>query len=122
MPLFFIIAGIFISKSLAKTQITVLIKIKFENLIYPYLIWCGIQISLQILFNSYTNSNRSFIDYTYMFYHPRSLDQFWYLPALFNTSLLFIFLSKYNLKPIIHLLFACTLYFASSFFREISMI
>lgn len=122
MPLFFIIAGIFIGKSLAKNQKSNLIKIKFENLIYPYLIWCGIQISLQILFNSYTNSNRSFIDYTYMFYHPRSLDQFWYLPALFNTSLLFILLSNYKLKLIIHFLFACTLYFASPFFREISII
>ena len=50
MPLFFILSGIFISRSLAKKSLNQIIGIKFENLFYPYLIWCFIQISLQIFF------------------------------------------------------------------------
>ena len=91
MPLFFILSGIFISRSLAKKSFKELLGIKFEKLLYPYLIWTVIQITLQILFSGVTNSSRSVIDYTYIFYQTRYLDQFWYLPALFNTKSLLFF-------------------------------
>src|SRR5450631_3856954 len=38
MPLFFILSGIFIGGSLARRSLKQLIGIKFENLLYPYLI------------------------------------------------------------------------------------
>src|SRR5215212_9132282 len=63
MPLFFILSGIFITSSLAKKSLKELIGIKFEKLFYPYLIWCTIQITLQIFFSRVTNSDRSLIDY-----------------------------------------------------------
>src|SRR5262245_50919919 len=43
MPLFFILSGLFIAGSLAKRSLGKIIEIKFENLLYPYLIWAFIQ-------------------------------------------------------------------------------
>src|SRR5580698_11291799 len=70
MPLFFILSGIFISGSLAKKSLKQLIGIKFENLLYPYLIWVFLQVTFQILLGANTNSNRTLIAYTYIFYQP----------------------------------------------------
>src|SRR5690349_1051101 len=85
MPLFFLLSGIFINHSIAKKTFGKLLEIKFDRLLYPYLIWCIIQITLQIALSGITNSQRSWIDYTYILTQPRHLDQFWYLAALFNT-------------------------------------
>jgi len=123
MPLFFILSGIFISKSLKKNSPGKLAGIKFENLVYPYLIWTFIQISLQIALNPVTNSNRSFIDYSYIFYQPRNLDQFWYLPALFNATMVFMLLKvKVGLTSWMQLVFGIILYFVSPYFQGVSMI
>jgi fucose 4-O-acetylase-like acetyltransferase len=123
MPLFFILSGIFISRSLAKKSVKDLIGIKFENLLYPYFIWATIQVSLQVIFGHFTNSNRGFVDFSYIFYHPRYLDQFWYLPALFNTTIIYI-LIKTRFRPTItsQMVFGLLLYFASPYFQRVSMI
>lgn len=123
MPLFFILSGIFINASMTKRPLGKLVFIKFENLLYPYLIWTFLQVSLQILFSHYTNSNRGLIDYTYILYQPRNLDQFWYLPALFNTTVLYM-LVKAKLKPPawIQLAMGLVLYFVAPYFQGISMI
>jgi fucose 4-O-acetylase-like acetyltransferase len=122
MPLFFILSGIFISRSLIKKSVKQTIGIKFENLVYPYLIWTVLQITIQIIVSQFTNSQRSFIDYTYIFYHPRWLDQFWYLPALFNASMFYLFIRRFNLSPWIHILIALVLYYLSPFLLNISML
>src|SRR5687767_539325 len=44
MPLFFILSGLFISSSLVKRSLQKIIGLKFENLMYPYLIWSFLQI------------------------------------------------------------------------------
>ncbi len=125
MPLFFILSGIFISGSLAKRSLGKILGIKFENLMYPYFIWVTLQVTLQIILGSNTNSNRSLIDYTYILYQPRSLDQFWYLPALFNTTAIYL-LVKHYLKPPAwgQILLGLALYFLShlEYFHRISMI
>jgi fucose 4-O-acetylase-like acetyltransferase len=122
MPLFFILSGIFISISLAKKSLKELIGIKFEKLFYPYLIWCIIQITLQIIFSGVTNSNRSVIDYTFIFYQPRYLDQFWYLPALFNTTIIYLLIKvKLNANPGVQLIIGLGLYLLSPYMQSISM-
>lgn len=123
MPLFFILSGIFISSSLAKRSFKQLTGLKFELLLYPYLVWVFLQITFQILLSHYTNSNRSWIDYTYIFYQPRNLDQFWYLPALFNVTIVYAFL-KQKLKVTIEyqLLLGIILYYISMWVREISIL
>lgn len=125
MPLFFILSGIFISGSLAKRSLKQVLGIKFDNLLYPYFIWVFLQVTLQIVLGSYTNSNRTLMDYTYILYQPRALDQFWYLPALFNTTLIYL-LVKTRLRPPAwgQLLIGLALYFISAFpqVHQISMI
>lgn len=115
MPLFFILSGIFISGSLAKRTLGKIIGQKFENLLYPYFIWVFLQVSLQIALGSNTNSNRTLIDYTYILYQPRALDQFWYLPALFNTTVIYLLVKTYGKPPAwLQLLLGLGLYFLSA--------
>jgi fucose 4-O-acetylase-like acetyltransferase len=123
MPLFFILSGIFINGSIARRPLGKLIYIKFENLLYPYFIWSFIQITLQIVLSRYTNSDRTIIDYTYILYQPRGLDQFWYLPALFNTTVIYLLLKvKLRLPIWSQLLAGAVFYMASPFCSSISMI
>jgi fucose 4-O-acetylase-like acetyltransferase len=123
MPLFFILSGIFISGSLAKRTLKQVVSIKFENLLYPYFIWAFLQVTLQILLGANTNSNRGLIDYTYILYQPRNIDQFWYLPALFNTTVIYL-LVKTQFKPPVwgQFLIGGLLYFASPYLHQVSMI
>jgi fucose 4-O-acetylase-like acetyltransferase len=123
MPLFFMLSGIFASLSLRKRSVQQYISSKFETLIYPYFIWVTIQITLQIVLSKYTNSNRSFIDYTYIFYQPRNLDQFWYLPALFNATVVYILIKKYvTEKWWILIMIALGFYFLSPYLQNISIL
>jgi len=123
MPLFFMLSGIFISRSLAKRSVKQFIATKFETLLYPYLIWVTIQVTLQILMSSFTNSDRTLIDYTYIFYQPRNLDQFWYLPALFNATVIFVLLKKYvNGKWWLQISLGIGFYFLSPHLQNISML
>jgi fucose 4-O-acetylase-like acetyltransferase len=123
MPLFFMLSGIFISRSLAKRSVKQFISTKFETLLYPYLIWVTIQVTLQILMTSFTNSDRTLIDYTYIFYQPRNLDQFWYLPALFNSTVIFVLLKKYvNGKWWLQIALGIGFYFLSPYLQNISML
>lgn len=123
MPLFFLLSGIFISRSLMKRAPGKIAWLKFENLLYPYLIWAFIQVTLQVIFGTFTNSNRGLVDYSYILYHPRNLDQFWYLPALFNVSVIFL-LIKTKLRPTVpaQLFLGLVFYFLSPYFQKISMI
>jgi fucose 4-O-acetylase-like acetyltransferase len=123
MPLFFILSGIFISGSLAKRSLKQLIGIKFDNLLYPYFVWVFLQITLQILLGGNTNSNRTLNDYTFIFYQPRALDQFWYLPALFNTTVIYLLVKTYLKPPVLgQYLIGLILYFCSPLVHGISMI
>lgn len=123
MPLFFLLSGIFISLAFAKKPIKELVASKFEKLLYPYFIWVFIQVTLQIVLNNFTNSQRGITDYMYIFYHPRYLDQFWYLPALFNVSMFYLFIrSQFNPSAWVHLVLGLILYFSSPFLLKISML
>lgn len=97
MPLFFILSGIFIGKSLSKRSVQTLVGTKFKTLFWPYLVWSLIQVTLQLLLADYVNADRSRDDYWYIFVYPRRIDQFWYLYALFNVSVLYI-ITRENLR------------------------
>lgn len=123
MPLFFLLSGIFINLAFAKKSFKELVSSKFEKLLYPYFIWVFIQVTLQIVLSEFTNSQRGFEDYTYIFYHPRYLDQFWYLPALFNVSMFFLLIRRRFDPPAwVHLVVGLVLYFSSPFILKISML
>jgi fucose 4-O-acetylase-like acetyltransferase len=122
MPLFFILSGIFISGSLAKKSLGRIIYSKFELLLYPYLIWATIQITIQIFASSYTNAHRTSFDYLYIFYQPKNIDQFWYLPALFNSTVVYLLTkTKLKLHGWMQIILGLALYFLSPFCRSVSM-
>jgi len=95
MPLFFFLSGNFLGGSLVKRGAQKLLLNKCKTLLYPYILWAIIQITLQILFSKYTNANRSIRDYGYILTKPDALDQLWYLFALFNVALIYIFFKSF---------------------------
>lgn len=123
MPLFFIISGIFTNRSLTYKTTRDLAWVKFDKILYPYFIWAFLQVSLQIILSNFTNSERTYHDYFYILYQPRQLDQFWYLPALFNATMVFIFIkTRLQPKKSMHLIFGLMLYLVSPFLDSISML
>ncbi len=90
MPLFFIVSGIFVIGSLQKRGFQHFLETKARIILYPYFLWGILQITLQILLSDYVNANRSSHSYLELLYAPRTVDQFWYLYALFNVSILYV--------------------------------
>ena len=90
MPLFFIISGIFITRSLQKRGIGKYVETRARAILYPYFVWGTIQLTLQIIFTRYTNGHPTIDSYLHLFYLPREIAQFWYLYALFNVSVLYL--------------------------------
>ncbi|MFD2920532.1 acyltransferase family protein [Terrimonas rubra] len=112
MPVFFILSGVFLGRTLQKRSLRSIAANKTANLLYPYLVWSVILITFQIVLSNYTNSQRSWTDYKYILYQPRELDHMWYLLALFNTTMLF--LVCYNAlkrQPLLHFILAVVLYY-----------
>jgi len=123
MPLFFMISGLFIAKSIVKRQGWSFVTYKFNSIYYPYLIWGVIQIGLQVLLSEYTNSDRSLVDFTYLLISPRQVDQLWYLFALFNCSILFYFFhSVLKIKAVVHLVISILMFAFSTFLNDINLI
>ena len=123
MPLFFIISGIFIEKSLAKRSVRRFVESKFNTILYPYFVWASIQVTLQIFLSRYTNADRGWIDYVYIILQPREIDQFWFLYALFNATVLFALLSKYiSGNKLFHLVLSLLFYYSARFVQDYSLI
>lgn len=123
MPVFFVLSGIFLSRSLLHRSRTELIQKKANTLLYPYILWTVILITMQIFLSTYTNSKRTAADYLYIITQPRKLDHMWYLLALFNTSLILILFSRWMMKhPVLHLSIAVLLHFGSVFVNEYSLL
>lgn len=116
MPLFFIVSGIFISGSLFKRGLNGLISNKTKTILYPYFLWGILQITLQLIFGQYLSSQRKVSHYLDLFYLPREVEQFWYLYALFNVSVLYaINKMKLRLQSRHQLILGAILYLLSSF-------
>ncbi|WP_217606030.1 acyltransferase [Chitinophaga sp. GbtcB8] len=91
MPLFFFLSGLFFASSLQKRGAADFLVAKINTLLYPYLLWCFIQLTLQIIFSEYTNFKRGVGNYIDILIHPRGMLQQWYLFALFNVTALYLF-------------------------------
>jgi uncharacterized membrane protein YcfT len=123
MPVFFVLSGIFLGRSLLKRSAGYLVSKKAKTLLYPYLLWTVILITVQIMLSDYTNSKRTVHDYLYIITQPRNLDHMWYLLALFNTSLVMILLMRRLVKsPAIHLGIALVLHYLHYWVGEYSLL
>ncbi len=115
MPLFFIVSGIFVAGSLRKRTLSEFISTKARTILWPYFLWGALQITLQLIFSKYVNGQRTLIDYTYLFYLPREIEQFWYLYGLFNVTVLYVLLKeKVGLNPIQNIGLGIIFYYASA--------
>ena len=94
MPLFFLLSGLFFERSIARKGETGFFVTRVNTLLYPYVLWAFIQITLQIIFSSFVNARRTGADYLNILIQPRHLDQLWYLFALFNVTLLYLLVAK----------------------------
>jgi len=117
MPLFFIIAGIFVSRSLEKRGLKEFVLSKVKTILYVYLIWTVLQISMQIGLSNYVNASRGWMDFLYILYAPRYLDQFWYLHTLFFVLIIYGAV-KYWLSPhyLLHIGVGMGMFFLSAYF------
>lgn len=97
MPLFFIVSGLFLFRSLQKKGLKQYIEGRGRTILYPYFLWGALQLTLQMFFTKYTNAHPTPSSYLDLLYQPRECAQFWYLLALFNVSVLYSF-TKYFLK------------------------
>lgn len=97
MPLFFIVSGIFLASSYTKRGFKRYTLNKGYTILYPYLVWGGLQIAIQVFFSDYTNKDWAYSDFLTLLYNPRQTGQFWYLNALFGVSVLYA-LMKYIVK------------------------
>lgn len=118
MPVFFMIAGAFAATSLARRGLGGYINGRWKGVLYPLLVWGGLQITLQILFAGVgVNAHRTPFDYLNLILDPRKLEQFWYLNALFFISVLYALLSWFaKFKSIHQLAFGLVLYGIASYF------
>ncbi len=116
MPLFFIISGILMNLSLKKSGLGQYVRKRAEYILYPYVVWCVIQISLKMLLPRYVNGETSWSSYLDILYNPREIEQFWYLYALFNIMALYSLLKiKFRINPLLHLLIALAFYFIAQY-------
>jgi fucose 4-O-acetylase-like acetyltransferase len=118
MPLFFIASGIFIRNGIRRFQLKGYVGNRMKTILYPMLVWGIIQISLQLIFSSYTNSGDSVTWRTYvdLIIDPRTTGQFWYLNALFSVGVLYAILSVVLRFEIKHqLVFGAILYAISAY-------
>ncbi len=104
MPLFFIISGLFVSRSLQKKKLSDYISGRFNVVFFPLIIWGSLQITLQLLLKDYVNAKPVPFDYINLLIYPRNPSnnqQFWYLNALFFVGAfyaIFKVLFKFTLK------------------------
>jgi peptidoglycan/LPS O-acetylase OafA/YrhL len=122
MQLFMMLSGIFFYKSFKKRTFNAFVKNKISTILWPYFVWVCIQLTVQIILSPYTNRQRTIEDYTLLFTHPRQLDQFWYLYALFFVTLTHALLNALKLPKWALVTIGIVLYFLAPLFIEIDVI
>jgi fucose 4-O-acetylase-like acetyltransferase len=91
MPLFFILAGLFVERSLRKPLKQLLLD-KFLVLGYPYFLWSIVQGLLQVATSGQTNTEVTLADIPKIIYAP--IQQFWFLYVLFVVFALYTLARK----------------------------
>ena len=109
MPLFFIVSGLLVARSLNKKGLNGYVGDRTNNILFPLLVWGFIEITLQIIaarFTNFThNSGVGYTTYLKLLTDPRQTGHFWYLNALFCIGVIYAFVkSTFKLKPVLHVL------------------
>lgn len=120
MPLFFIISGLLVGRSLNKKGLSNYIGDRANNILYPLLIWGIIEITFQIIAARFTNfsihNDVSPAKYLKLITDPRQTGHFWYLNALFCIGVIYASIkSIIKLKPVWQVLLGLFLYSVSAY-------
>jgi fucose 4-O-acetylase-like acetyltransferase len=116
MPLFFMISGILLNLSLKKLGLKDYLVKRAQYILYPYLVWTIIQVSLQNLLPQFVNEKASWSTYLSIIYNPREIEQFWYLHALFCIMAIYSIVKvKLKVPPYLHLAIGLVLFLISQY-------
>jgi fucose 4-O-acetylase-like acetyltransferase len=116
MPLFFIVSGLLVAKSLNKKGLSAYIGDRTNNILYPLFIWGFLQITLQILTARFTHNNVQPISYLNLIINPRETGHFWYLNALFCIGVIYAFLkAKLKLTPLMQVILGLVFFSISAY-------
>jgi fucose 4-O-acetylase-like acetyltransferase len=120
MPLFFIVSGLLVGRSLNKKGLGNYIGNRANNILYPLLVWGIIEISFQIIAARFTQLS---IDqrigpskYLKLITDPRDTGHFWYLNALFCIGVIYAVLkSVFKLKSWLQVILGLILFSVSAY-------
>jgi len=111
MPLFFIVSGLLIAKSLNKKGLNSYIADRANSILYPLFIWGIVQITIYLLTSGFTHNGVGPISYLYLIIDPRKTGHFWYLNTLFCIGVIFAFLkAKLKITPALHIIIGFALF------------
>jgi len=120
MPLFFIISGLLIVKSLKKRGLAAYISNRNNNILYPLFVWGIIQVTLQIIMNRFTHNGYTPIDYLNLIINPRRTGIFWYLNALYCIGVIYAFLhTKIRVSALQQVIFGVIMYAVYPFLHDV---
>ena len=105
MPLFFVLAGLNVTASMAKGRLRFL-RNKIWTIVYPYILWSLFQGSIQVLFPHMVNAPHSAKSLITILWRP--IGQFWFLYVLFLCHL-FTFICRANRTLLVSLAIALLL-------------
>ena len=120
MPLFFIVSGLLVARSLNKKGLNGYVGDRTNNILYPLLIWGFIEITMQILaarFTHFTHHDDVGIStYFALLINPRTTGHFWFLNSLFCIGVIYAaFRSILKLKSYIQVILGLIMYSASAY-------
>jgi fucose 4-O-acetylase-like acetyltransferase len=109
MPLFFIVSGTLISRSLEKRGLGAYLINRTNNILYPLLVWGCAEIALS--FAGSRDVHAATQNLLNLIIEPRQMGHLWYLNALFFIGIIYSVL-KWNLKakPIVQLILGVVLF------------
>ncbi|MGZ3767794.1 MAG: acyltransferase family protein [Mucilaginibacter sp.] len=118
MPLFFIISGLLVGKSLNKKGFGGYFADRTNNILYPLFIWGTIQVTMWLLATSITHNKITALNYLDLIISPREDGHFWYLNALFFIGIIYALLkSKLKLTPVMQIILGFGLYSVSAYIK-----
>jgi len=120
MPLFFIISGLLVGRSLRKKGLNKYVGDRTNNILFPLLVWGFIEITFQIISARLTpfstHEDVSPMKYLKLITSPRETGHFWYLNALFCIGVIYAILKAiFKLKPYIQVILGLILFAQSAY-------
>lgn len=98
MPLFFLLSGLFLTRSVSKLSFTQFLADKCRTILYPYVVWSSVTIAIKCCVGPLAHQQRSAVDIFDLLYAP--IEQYWFLYVLFCLVVTFGFLLSIRIKPV----------------------